>query len=131
MPRGDNSKDTDAQKRKAEHIAEGYEERGVPVEEAERRAWATVNKESGGGRQRVGGRTRHPGLEALQPGGWQGGRRGVGGVHARGAIRFGEEGGRDPHAECGGRGRDVMANHAARASTVRRLPWESRRRRLE
>ena len=49
MPRGDKSAYTDKQKRKAEHIEEGYEDRGVPKNEAERRAWATVNKESGGG----------------------------------------------------------------------------------
>jgi hypothetical protein len=49
MPRGDKSSYTDKQKRKAEHIEEGYEKRGVGTAEAERRAWATVNKESGGG----------------------------------------------------------------------------------
>jgi plasmid stabilization system protein ParE len=49
MPQGDKSSYTDKQKRKAEHIEEGYEKRGTPKEEAERRAWATVNKESGGG----------------------------------------------------------------------------------
>ena len=48
MPRGDKSKYTDKQKRQADHIAEGYEARGVPEEEAESRAWATVSKESGG-----------------------------------------------------------------------------------
>jgi plasmid stabilization system protein ParE len=49
MPRGDKSKYTDKQKRQAEHIAEGYEDRGVPEKVAESRAWATVNKETGGG----------------------------------------------------------------------------------
>ena len=49
MPRGDKDAYTDKQKRKAEHIEESYESRGVPEAEAERRAWATVNKESGGG----------------------------------------------------------------------------------
>lgn len=48
MPRGEKDKYTDKQKRKAEHIEEGYEDRGVSKDEAERRAWATVNKESGG-----------------------------------------------------------------------------------
>jgi plasmid stabilization system protein ParE len=48
MPRGDKSKYTDKQERKADHIAEGYEKRGVPEQEAERRAWATVNKDDGG-----------------------------------------------------------------------------------
>lgn len=49
MPRGDKSKYSDTQKRQAEHIAESYEERGVGEKEAKSRAWATVNKESGGG----------------------------------------------------------------------------------
>ena len=56
MPRGDKSKYTDKQERKADHIAESYESRGVPEKEAERRAWATVNKESGGGNKSGSGR---------------------------------------------------------------------------
>ena len=56
MPQGDKSAYTDKQKRKAEHIEEGYEDRGVGKEEAERRAWATVNKESGGGEKSGSGR---------------------------------------------------------------------------
>jgi len=56
MPRGDKSKYTDRQKRKAQHIEEGYEDRGVPKNEAERRAWATVNKEEGGGNKSGSGR---------------------------------------------------------------------------
>lgn len=56
MPRGDKSDYTDKQKRKAEHIEESYEERGVSDKEAERRAWATVNKESGGGNKSGSGR---------------------------------------------------------------------------
>ena len=58
MPRGDKGAYTDKQKRKAEHIEEGYEKRGVPHEEAERRAWATVNLESGGGKKSGSGRGR-------------------------------------------------------------------------
>lgn len=49
MPRGDKRKYTDKQKRRAEHIAEGYEHRGTSEREAKRRAWATVNAESHGG----------------------------------------------------------------------------------
>ena len=49
MPRGDKSKYTDKQERMAEHIEEGYEKKGVSEKEAERRAWATVNKQTGGG----------------------------------------------------------------------------------
>ena len=51
MPQGDKSKYTDKQKRQAEHIEEGYEHHGVPKEEAEARAWATVNKQDGGGKK--------------------------------------------------------------------------------
>lgn len=56
MPRGDKSAYTDKQKRQAEHIEEGYEERGLSENEAERRAWATVNKMSGGGKKSGSGR---------------------------------------------------------------------------
>jgi len=56
MPRGDKSSYTSKQKRKAEHIEEGYEKRGVSKDEAERRAWATVNKETGGGNKSGSGR---------------------------------------------------------------------------
>jgi plasmid stabilization system protein ParE len=58
MPRGDKSAYTDKQKRKAEHIEEGYEARGVSEKEAERRAWATVNKQEGGGKKSGSGRAR-------------------------------------------------------------------------
>ena len=51
MPRGDKSSYTSKQKRQAEHIESGYERRGVTTGEAERRAWATVNKETGGGKK--------------------------------------------------------------------------------
>jgi hypothetical protein len=51
MPRGDKSSYTSKQKRQAEHIEEGYEKRGVGTKEAERRAWATVNKETSGGKK--------------------------------------------------------------------------------
>ncbi len=52
MPRGDKSKYTTKQKRQAEHIEEGYEDRGVSAKEAKSRAWAIVNKETGGGKKR-------------------------------------------------------------------------------
>lgn len=54
MPRGDKDKYTDKQKRKAEHIEESYENKGVSKDEAEARAWATVNKQSGGGERKGG-----------------------------------------------------------------------------
>jgi|SRR3954468_16070677 len=55
MPRGDKSKYTDKEKRQAERIEEGYEKRGTPRKEAERRAWATVNKVHKGGEKPGGG----------------------------------------------------------------------------
>ena len=73
MPRGDKSRYTDKQERKADHIAEGYEDRGVPEEEAERRAWATVNKESGGGNKSGSGRGNADTHEASRKGGRKGG----------------------------------------------------------
>ena len=74
MPRGDKSKYTDRQKRKAEHIEEGYEKRGVPKEEAERRAWATVNKEEGGGNKSGSGRGVPDTKVSSRKGGRLGGR---------------------------------------------------------
>ena len=56
MPQGDKNKYTDKQKRQADHIAEGYEERGTSHQEAEARAWATVNKQDGGGKKSGSGR---------------------------------------------------------------------------
>jgi hypothetical protein len=58
MPRGSKEKYTEKQKRMAEEIEEGYEERGVPEGEAKRRAWATVNKRTGGGRKGGSGTAR-------------------------------------------------------------------------
>jgi plasmid stabilization system protein ParE len=58
MPRGDTSSYTDKQKRKAEHIEESYEDRGIGEKEAAARAWATVNKQSGGGEKSGSGRKK-------------------------------------------------------------------------
>lgn len=69
MPRGDKSSYTDKQKRQAEHIEEGYEERGVPKKEAEARAWATVNKVSGGGKKSGSGRGKKENKEPMRKGG--------------------------------------------------------------
>jgi hypothetical protein len=75
MPRGDKSKYTDKQKRQAEHIEEGYEDRGVSDREAERRAWATVNATTKGGKKPGGsgrGKKRNP--APAKKGGKLGGR---------------------------------------------------------
>ncbi|WP_338240373.1 plasmid stabilization protein [Aurantiacibacter hainanensis] len=69
MSQGDKDKYTDKQKRKAEHIEESYEERGVSEKEAERRAWATVNKESGGGNKSGSGRGQKDTHESSAKGG--------------------------------------------------------------
>jgi plasmid stabilization system protein ParE len=73
MPRGDKDAYTDKQKRQAEHIEEGYEHRGVDEKEAERRAWATVNKESGGGRKSGSGRGKKENHDSSRKGGRKGG----------------------------------------------------------
>ncbi|MFW9269701.1 Rho termination factor N-terminal domain-containing protein [Pseudomonas sp. NR3] len=65
MPRGSKDKYTDEQKRKAEHIEDSYEQKGVSQGEAEARAWATVNKQSGGG-ERSGGSGKKKPAEAKQ-----------------------------------------------------------------
>ena len=79
MPRGENSKYekskyTNKQERKADHIAESYEHRGVPEQEAERRAWATVNKDDGGGKAGGSGMGAHTGHPAAHKGGVLGGK---------------------------------------------------------
>lgn len=73
MPRGDKSKYSDKQKRQAEHIEEGYEQRGVPAEEAKRRAWATVNAMTGGGKKGGSGRGKGLNRAPAEKGGRKGG----------------------------------------------------------
>jgi plasmid stabilization system protein ParE len=73
MPRGDKSSYTDKQKRQAEHIEEGYEDRGVAKQVAEGRAWATVNKETGGGKKSGSGRGQPENHEPSRRGGRIGG----------------------------------------------------------
>ena len=74
MPRGDKSSYSDKQKRQAEHIEGGYEHRGVAKDEAERRAWATVNKETGGGKKSGSGRGKAENHAPSRKGGQLGGR---------------------------------------------------------
>ena len=75
MARGDKDKYTDKQKRQAEHIEEGYEKRGVSDEEAEKRAWATVNKMTGGGKKSGSGRGKPVNKEPARKGGKKGGKK--------------------------------------------------------
>ena len=76
MPRGDKSKYTDKQKRQAEHIEEGYEKRGTSEKEAESRAWATVNKQTGGGNRSGSGRGKPDTSVSAKKGGKRGGKIG-------------------------------------------------------
>ncbi|MEJ0010515.1 MAG: plasmid stabilization protein [Alphaproteobacteria bacterium] len=74
MPQGDKSSYSDKQKRQAEHIEEGYEDRGTGKKEAERRAWATVNKETGGGKKSGSGRGKKTSTASSKKGGRIGGK---------------------------------------------------------
>jgi plasmid stabilization system protein ParE len=82
MPRGDKSKYTDKQKRQAEHIEESYENRGVAEKEGASRAWATVNKETGGGNKSGSGR----GVPDTHVSSEKGGRKGSAASAARPAA---------------------------------------------
>ena len=75
MPQGDKSSYTDKQKRKAEHIEEGYEKRGVSKKDAERRAWATVNKSDKGGKKSGSGRGKKSSKASSRKGGKRSGGR--------------------------------------------------------
>jgi len=75
MPRGDKGAYTDKQKRKAEHIEEGYKKKGVSSKEAESRAWATVNKESGGGKKSGSGRGKKENKSSSKKGGKKAGKK--------------------------------------------------------
>jgi plasmid stabilization system protein ParE len=74
MPQGDKSSYTSKQKRKAEHIEEGYEKRGTSKKEAERRAWASVNKSDKGGKKSGSGRGKKSSKASSRKGGRKGGK---------------------------------------------------------
>lgn len=78
MPRGDKDAYTDKQKRQAEHIEQGYEDRGVSKKEAEARAWATVNKQDHGGKKSGSGRGRTKDMSPSKKGGRKGGAASAG-----------------------------------------------------
>ena len=78
MPRGEKSAYSDKQKRQAEHIEEGYKEKGLSSDEAERRAWATVNKADGGGKKSGSGRGRATNKAPFRKGGKLGGKAAAG-----------------------------------------------------
>jgi plasmid stabilization system protein ParE len=74
MAKGDKSAYSSKQKRQAEHIETGYEARGVSKGESERRAWATVNKMTGGGKKSGSGRGKKVNKGPARKGGRLGGR---------------------------------------------------------
>ena len=74
MARGSKTKYTSKQKRQAEHIEEGYEKRGTSKKKAESRAWATVNKMSGGGKKSGSGRGKKTNKAPARKGGRKGGK---------------------------------------------------------
>jgi plasmid stabilization system protein ParE len=76
MPRGSKKSYTSKQKRQAEHIEEGYEKRGVGKKTAEARAWATVNKSTGGGKKSGSGRGKKVNKSPMRKGGRKGGKSG-------------------------------------------------------
>jgi len=69
MPRGNKSSYSNKQKRQAEHIEKGYEKRGTSKKEAVRRAWATINKETGGGKKSGSGRGKRVSHASSRKGG--------------------------------------------------------------
>ena len=87
MPRGDKSSYSGKQKRQAEHIEEGYEKRGVGSKEAARRAWATVNKETGGGKKSGSGRGKATKRSSSRKGGRKGGAASKGRSKTRSSTR--------------------------------------------
>ena len=97
MPRGDKSKYSVKQKRQAEHIEEGYEKRSLPKKEAERRAWATVNKMTGGGKKGGSGQGKKMNKAPAVKGGKLGGQS-RGQPSRRRSFRLGQKSGPDPRS---------------------------------
>ena len=129
MPRGDKSSYTDKQKRQAEHIEEGYEKRGVPDREAARRAWATVNKETHGGKKSGSGRgTRGRSFGRAQRRPARRTRSGEPVGHR--PLAFGQESGRDPQ-ETGVPLADTRENSTDPQSRHRRVTASESSRPLE
>jgi len=83
MPQGDKSSYSNKQKRQAKHIADSYKKRGTGGKEASRRAWASVNKETGGGKKSGSGRGKKTDRSASRKGGRKGGARSSGGGSGR------------------------------------------------
>ncbi|MFZ2031558.1 MAG: hypothetical protein WAU68_14690 [Vitreimonas sp.] len=92
MPRGEKSSYSSKQKRKAEHIEEGSEKRGVSKKTAKARAWATVNKESGGGKKSGSGRGKTESHASSR----KGGRKAAEGRSHGASVRAGKKAAKTP-----------------------------------
>jgi plasmid stabilization system protein ParE len=134
MPRGAKSKYTAKQERKADHIAEGYEKRGVKKKEAERRAWATVNKDDGGGKNPGGsGRGKKNGTLS-GPQRRQARRAGICRTSCRRKIRFRPQGRGDPQEKprllkppAAGSRRSLFTPSRCRGAYSEPRPWPDER----
>src|SRR3954449_8952856 len=124
MPRGDKSSYTSKQRRKAEHIEEGYENRGVSRREAARRAWATVNDEDGGGKKSGSGRGRKSSRSSSRKGGRKGAASRSKASRSVGARKGGGEGpppaGRRSRAAAARKGAATRRRRARAGSTGRK-----------
>jgi plasmid stabilization system protein ParE len=129
MARGDKDKYTDKQKRQAEHIADGYSERGVPKKAAKARAWATVNKATGGGNKSGSGRGKPDTNVSAKAGGRKGGRKTAAKPTStkqsakRASKRTAKQASKQASKQTSVRTRDEQRSAAARKG------WETRRQR--
>ncbi len=120
MPRGDKSRYTDKQKRQAEHIAEGYEHRGVGEKEAVGRAWATVNAETHGGKKSGSGRGTTENHEPSRTGGRRSQATRTKAARSRAAKKAAAT--RKARASSTRKGKSVKRTLAAKRSTARKSP---------
>jgi len=121
MARGDKDAYTDKQKRKAEHIADSYAERGTSRKEAKARAWATVNKESGGGNKSGSGRGKPDTNVSAKRGGKKGGKKAAKKAGKTTAKRAGKTTAKSRSRSSG--------TTAERRSAAAKKGWETRRKR--
>jgi hypothetical protein len=114
MPQGDKSSYTGKQKRQAEHIAEGYEERGTGRKEAKRRAWATVNAASGGGKKSGSGRGKKTNTAPFKKGGKKGGKKAGKKAGRKGGKKGGKKAGKKGGKKGGRKGTKKGARKGGR-----------------
>ncbi len=130
MARGDKDSYTDKQKRKAEHIADSYGERGVPKKAAKARAWATVNKDSGGGNKSGSGRGKPDTTTAAKAGARKGGRKTTAKQAAKRSAKPTAKKSAKPtvNAKKAAKKSSMGARHEQRSAAAKK-GWETRRKR--